>query len=172
LANFTRIVLCIALLSPSLLYAQPTAVSVNSKSIEIKFTDTPPIIDGIIDDAVWKNAAFVDDLHQINPVEYATPSERTEIYMLYDADALYVAVRLYNDPEDITDNVLRRNGNVFTDDNFVIDVDLFNNQRTRYFFGVNANGVRVDEIFQNITQPDNDWTAFSTSKPHALKAAG
>tara|TARA_R110000772_G_scaffold62648_6_gene140769 strand:+ start:94 stop:2286 length:2193 start_codon:yes stop_codon:yes gene_type:complete len=145
------------------LYAQEallTTVSVNSKSVVISHTETPPLIDGIIDDEVWTNATFIDDLHQVNPVEYAAPSEPTEIYMLYDADAIYVAVRLFINPEDLTDNILRRTGNVINDDNIVINVDPFNNQRSGYYFGVNANGVRVDGIFQNVTQPDNDWDSI------------
>lgn len=148
------------LLIPSVLYAQTTDVPVNNKSIQIQFTDSPPLIDGIIDDSVWENAAFIDDLHQVNPVEYAVPSELTEIYLLYDADALYVAARMYIDEDDLTDNVLRRNGNVIGDDNIVINIDPFDNQRTGYYFGVNANGVRVDGIFQNVTQPDNDWDSI------------
>lgn len=160
MAKYIRILICLSLSLPTLAYAQPTAVSANNKSIEIQYTNTPPVIDGLIDDAVWENAAFIDDLHQVNPVEYATPSERTDIYLLYDTDALYVAVRLFIDEADLTDNILRRTGNVIQDDNIVINVDPFNNQRTGYYFGVNANGVRVDGIFQNVTQPDNDWDSI------------
>jgi len=158
LASFTLLVFFMAFSLSSPLFAQP--ITVNNKSIEIQRTDSPPIIDGIIDDTVWENAAFIDDLHQVNPVEYATPSERTEVYLLYDADALYIAARLYIDEEALTNNILRRTGNVIQDDNIVINLDPFNNQRTGYYFGVNANGVRVDGIFQNVTQPDNDWDSI------------
>jgi len=158
LASFTLLVFFMAFSLSSPLFAQP--ITVNNKSIEIQRTDSPPVIDGIIDDTVWENAAFIDDLHQVNPVEYATPSERTEVYLLYDADALYIAARLYIDEEALTNNILRRTGNVIQDDNIVINLDPFNNQRTGYYFGVNANGVRVDGIFQNVTQPDNDWDSI------------
>ena len=53
-------------------------------------TATPPVIDGRLDDAVWATATVLDDLHQVNPTEYATASERTEVLLLYDKDALYV----------------------------------------------------------------------------------
>ena len=153
-----RFLIPIALVFSSSVIAQP--ITVNNKTVEIQRTDTPPVIDGLIDDAVWENAAYLDNLHQVNPVEYATPSERTEVYLLYDADSLYVAARLFIDEESQTNNVLRRTGNVIGDDNFVINLDPFNNQRTGYYFGVNANGVRVDGIFQNVTQPDNDWDSI------------
>lgn len=130
------------------------------KSREIVRTATPPVIDGFIDEAVWETALFFDDLHQVNPVEYAAPSERTEIYMLYDENALYVAARMYIDEEDLTANVLRRNGNVIGDDNIVININPFNNRRSGYYFGVNPNGVPVDGIFRNVTQPYNDWDSI------------
>jgi len=131
-----------------------------AKTREIVRTSTPPVIDGFIDEAVWESALYFDDLHQVNPVEYAAPSERTEIYMLYDEDSLYVAARMYIDEADLTANVLRRNGNVIGDDNIVININPFNNQRSGYYFGVNPNGVPVDGIFQNVTQPYNDWDSI------------
>ena len=50
------------------------------KSFEIYRTDTPPVIDGKLDDAAWDKAAFIDDFHQTVPVDGAasiTPSTAT-----------------------------------------------------------------------------------------------
>ena len=49
------------------------------KSVRVVRTTTPPVIDGDLSDAVWAAAAVVDDLHQVTPVEYAVPDERTEV---------------------------------------------------------------------------------------------
>ncbi|HEU4619898.1 MAG TPA: hypothetical protein VFV10_17800 [Gammaproteobacteria bacterium] len=46
--------------------------------------------------AVWQTSAVVDDLHQVNRVEYSAPPEKTEIFLLYDDDALYVGAKLYD----------------------------------------------------------------------------
>ncbi|MAM70824.1 MAG: hypothetical protein CMP91_06785 [Gammaproteobacteria bacterium] len=141
--------------------AQPVNIEVPAaKSREIVHTMTAPVLDGNLDDAVWENALFIDDLHQVNPVEYAQPSERTELYLLYDENALYVGARMYIDPDVLTARVLRRNGNVIGDDNIIVNINPFNNQRTGYYFGVNPNGVPVDGIFQNVTQPYNDWDSI------------
>jgi hypothetical protein len=61
------------------------------KALEMVRTETVPIIDGRLDDAVWATAAVVTDLHQLDPVEYSEPSDRSEFYILYDDDALYGA---------------------------------------------------------------------------------
>src|SRR5262245_50881510 len=82
----------------------------DSKVLEIRPTQTPPVIDGRLDDTAWAGAATIDDLHQVQPVEYATPTERTIVYVTYDSDTLYVAAKLYDrEPDKIIARVLRQN---------------------------------------------------------------
>ena len=50
---------------------------IDRKTFEISRTDTPPVIDGRLDDAIWATAATVDDFHQTAPTDGATPSEAT-----------------------------------------------------------------------------------------------
>jgi hypothetical protein len=85
-----------------LVQAQPTIApdqggDAAGKNLSIARFEAPPVIDGKLDDAVWSSATVIDDLHQMNPVEYAAPSQRTEI-VAYDDDALYVRPSLYTDP--------------------------------------------------------------------------
>ncbi len=127
------------------------------KSVHMVRTATPPVIDGVLDDAVWATAAFIDDLHQVNPIEYAAPSERTEILLLYDDNALYVAAKLYTNPDDITANMLRQNSSMTNDDTIFVTIDPFNTRRGGYFFGVNANAVRMDGLYRNVSEYYGDW---------------
>ncbi|HLF10484.1 MAG TPA: carbohydrate binding family 9 domain-containing protein [Gammaproteobacteria bacterium] len=131
------------------------------KSVRMVRTATPPVIDGRLDDAAWANAALVDDLHQTAPVEYAEPEERTEIYLLYDDDALYIGARLYdNDPENITAQNLRQNDSIAQDDRFYVTLDPFYTRRSGYFFGVNPNGVRNDGLYQNVADFYSAWDSI------------
>ena len=133
----------------------------DQKSLHMTHTDTPPLIDGVLDEATWQSATVIDDFHQIIPVEYAEPSERTEVRLLFDADAIYVGVKLFIDPALISHNILRRNGNIFTgEDYFTVSFDSFNTQRGGYYFGVNANGVRADGIYRNVSQFYGDWDSI------------
>jgi hypothetical protein len=127
-------------------------------------TETPPVIDGRLDDAVWMAAAVVSDLHQLDPVEYAEASDRSEFYVLYDDDALYVAARMWDSaPDTISANTLRQGADIGDDDQLVLILDPYNNQRDGYQFQVNPNGVRRDGIFvgPNIMQWNWDgiWDA-------------
>jgi hypothetical protein len=131
------------------------------KTVRVVRTSAPPVIDGDLSDAVWAGAAVVDDLHQVTPVEYATPDERTEVLILYDDDALYVAARLYDtDPAQITARNMRQNDNVGQDDRFYVTIDPFNDRRSGYFFGLNPNGVRADGLYRNVTEFYGDWDSI------------
>jgi hypothetical protein len=131
------------------------------KTVRIVRTATPPVIDGDLSDAVWANAAVIDDLHQVSPIEYAEPYERTEILILYDDDALYVAARLYDtEPELITARNLRQNSNIGEDDRIFVTIDPFNDRRSGYFFGVNPNGVRSDGLYRNVSEFYGDWDSI------------
>jgi hypothetical protein len=111
-------------------------------------TATPPVIDGDLSDAVWASAAVISDLHQLDPFEYSEPSEATEIYVLYDDDALYIGAYMRtSDPNGITANTLRQGAAIGNDDQLILILDPYNSQRDGYQFQVNPNGVRYDGIF-------------------------
>ena len=130
------------------------------KTVQIARTAARPVIDGALDDAAWANAARIDNFHQVNPVEYAEPSERTEIYLLYDDDALYVAARIYTPPGEITANIMRQGGSITQDDSLFVTLDPFNTQRGGYFFGLNAHGVRFDGLYRNVSEYYSDWDSI------------
>jgi hypothetical protein len=130
------------------------------KTVQIVRTSERPVIDGSLDDAVWSNAARIDDFHQVNPVEYADPSERTEIYLLYDDDALYIGARIYTPPGQLTARVMRQGASITQEDSLFVTLDPFNTQRGGYFFGLNAHGVRFDGIYRNVSEYYSDWDSI------------
>jgi hypothetical protein len=117
-----------------------------------------PTIDGAVDEAEWRDAATVEDFHELLPVEYATPSERTVVKVMYDSDALYVGALLFNrDPSQISARVLKQGDALIADDRFSVVVDTFHDRRNGYLFMVNANGVRRQGLFQNTSNMNFDW---------------
>jgi hypothetical protein len=130
------------------------------KTVQIARTPARPTIDGVLDEAVWANAARIDNLHQVNPVEYAEPSERTEIYLLYDDDALYVGARLFTPPGQLTANIMRQGASITQEDSLFVTLDPFNTRRGGYFFGLNAHGVRFDGLYRNVSEFYSDWDSI------------
>ena len=131
-------------------------------------TDTPPVIDGVLDDAVWSRAAVVDDFHQSQPIEGTEPTERTEIHLLYDDDALYIGGRFWDsEPDRIAAGTLRhRTLRLGDDDRIAVVLSPYNDRRSGYKFETNANGVKHEAIYQNVSQNlpvwNTIWDAAST----------
>ena len=132
------------------------------KSVRMVRTDTPPMIDGRLDDAVWATAAVVDDFHQSRPIEGAEPTERTEIYLLYDDEALYIGGRFWDsEPGRIAAGTLRhRSLRLGDDDRIAIVLSPFNDRRSGYKFETNANGVKHEAIYQNVSQNLPVWNTI------------
>ncbi len=55
-----------------------------------------PVIDGRLDDAVWRAATPIGELVQLEPLEGAPPTEATEIRFLHDDERLYMAIRCFD----------------------------------------------------------------------------
>jgi hypothetical protein len=149
----------VALCLPVAAAAQEAVIDgAREKSVRIVHTDTPPVIDGSLDDAAWASAAIIDDLHEVQPIEYAPASERTVIYLTYSDDALYVGAMLYDSaPDQITDRILRQGQQVFGDDWFSVMIDPFHDRRSGYRFLTNPNGIRQEGLYQNISDTQWDW---------------
>ena len=118
------------------------------KTATITRTDTPPRIDGTLDDAAWQAATVVDDdLRQVQPIEHAQPTERTEFRLLYDDRYLYLGARFWDsDPKRIVRHQLIQDTIVFNDDHIQLYLDPRDTRRGGYVFQVNSNGVQRDGL--------------------------
>src|SRR5687768_11380363 len=64
--------------------------------VEPQRVEEGPVVDGILDDAVWQRAAVIDNFTQQEPEEGKPATERTEVLLLYDAAQLYIGVRAHD----------------------------------------------------------------------------
>lgn len=143
--------------------AQPTesVTAEGRKTIRIVRTDTPPVIDGRLDDEVWKTAAVITDFHQIRPGNGTPTSEPTEVYILYDDDNFYVGARMHDsEPALIAAPTFRHGQGLGPDDRLIVIFDPFNTGRSGYRFETNSNGVRHDALYTNINSFQQDWTVI------------
>lgn len=120
-----------------------------------------PLIDGELDDAIWARASVIDSFHQIEPTAYATPSERTEVRVLYDREQLYVAIYCYDsEPDKLTATVKSRDGVMPRDDFVRIMLDPQATRRDGYVFEINPLGGRTDGLLQNNSTILTNWNAI------------
>lgn len=104
-----------------------------------------PIIDGNLDDEVWKSAAVFKDFYQTQPGDNIAPSKPTEVYMAYDEHYLYIAFKCWDDRDKIQATVAKRDS-VFNEDNVRVWLDTYNDQRRAYLIGFNPLGIQQDGI--------------------------
>ncbi len=124
--------------------AQEPAPVVGSPRLEALLVEQGPVLDGVLDDAVWKGATFTGAFFQKEPIQGQPASLRTEVAFVYDADALYVGARMFSDkPEDI-ETVMTRRDESGSAERLIISLDTYRDRRTAYSFAVTAAGVRVD----------------------------
>ena len=108
--------------------------------------DKPPVIDGKLDDEVWKHAIVLKDFYQVQPGDNLAPSKPTEVMLGYDSKFLYVAFHCFDEPDKVRANIPKR-GNIFDDDYVGILFDTFNDHRKAYEFDFNPLGVQADGIW-------------------------
>jgi hypothetical protein len=111
--------------------------------VQIPKVDSPPVIDGRLDDDVWQRAAVFGDFLQTNPGDNVAPKHPTEFMMAYDSKHLYLAFRVVQDRDKVRATVARRD-NIFDDDYVGVFLDTFNDQRQAYIFFFNPLGVQGD----------------------------
>ena len=132
--------------------------------VRIVWTDTPPVIDGVMDEAVWETGAQLGPLTVVEPVQGATPSQRTEVRLLTDKDHFYLGVRAFDDePEKIVAKRMIRGESQLSDDNFAIVLDTFHDLRNAYSFQITAAGGRSDDLNQGV-ESEGAWDAIWFAK--------
>jgi hypothetical protein len=110
-------------------------------------TDRPPVIDGRLDDPVWKEAPSVTDFMTFIPEFGKRQPEKTIAYMAYDLENLYFAFRCLDDHPDKIKAAVSRRDDVQGDDFVCLNLDSFNDQQSLYAFYVNPLGIQGDSRF-------------------------
>ncbi|MDQ1707080.1 MAG: hypothetical protein QOJ88_291 [Pyrinomonadaceae bacterium] len=112
----------------------------------------PPVLDGKLDDDVWKTAATFKDFHQWRPSDTGVASARTEVFAGYDERFIYFAFHAYDDPAKVRASVAKRDS-IFDDDTIGLILDTFNDKRRAYELFFNPLGIQQDGF---LTEGAND----------------
>jgi len=105
-------------------------------------TSSAPVVDGKLDDPVWRKAAGIA-LAYTNLG--AAASQPTEVYLACDTGNLYVAFRCCErEPSKIKAEVTERDGPVFDEDSVEFFLDVRADSKDYYAFAINARGAGYD----------------------------
>ena len=105
-----------------------------------------PTLDGdVVGDPVWQQAVPVSGFWQEQPDEGQPASERTDVRIVFTADALYVGVVCYDrTPGAIIVSDARRDAGLDDTDSFRIIFDTYRDQLNGFVFGTNPAGIEYD----------------------------
>ncbi len=134
------------------------STAANEPQVFINATEEAPVIDGILDDPVWKHATLITDFYQRVPVEGAVASEKTEAYLSHDSNMLYIGVRLHDrDAEAIVARELREDEEMLNDDIFTVAIDSLQDRRNAFMFYMNALGTKSDARVEDNAIFRQEW---------------
>jgi hypothetical protein len=142
-------------LQPDLLPGQTSEPSV----VHALRTSAAMTVDGRLTDVEWAAAGRISNFTQ-RELDFGAPaSERTEVAVLFDDDALYVGFWGYDaEPSRILAKEMARDFSWTGEDNFEVVLDPFDDNRNGYLFVVNPNGAMADALVaDNGGSMNRDW---------------
>lgn len=135
------------------------------KTIKAIRIDTPPTIDGYVNEKVWDEAFAVDEFYQREPFEGKPVSKKTVFLTCYDANNIYFAVKCWDDPDKITAKEMARDVSLGKDDRIQIIIDTYLDKRNGYWFQVGPRGSIGDAIVSgNGNVLNKQWDGLWTGK--------
>jgi hypothetical protein len=135
------------------------------KPLEAKRTDLPIKIDGILQEDVWQGLGY-SGFRQSDPVDGAPATEKTEIWIAYDADSLFVAAFLHDSEPDAIMSRLGRRDDAVESDWFTFAVDPYFDRRSGFEFSVNPDGAILDGTLFNDEGRDMTWDGVWEAAVH------
>ncbi|MGE0816850.1 MAG: DUF5916 domain-containing protein [Vicinamibacterales bacterium] len=122
------------------------------------------VLDGILDEPAWARAQHGGEFIMQDPVLGGTPTERTEVRIVFNREHLYIGATLYDsEPDKLKGNTRKRDEFLSADDRFMWTMDTFLNQQTGYFFEMNPSGLMADALMgpggTNAREWDGIWNA-------------
>src|SRR4051812_4350291 len=162
-----RIALALSLtVVPSLARTQqpaPVTPAAAPRTIRAVRRTAPITIDGKLDDAAWGAAQPSSDFLESYPVPSAHAPDQTEVRVLYDDEALYVGIRLFDaHPDSIAAGLAHRDATAATgiySDWVHLVIDSYHDRRTAFRFSTTPRGVQKDVYTFNDGNEDVNWDA-------------
>ncbi len=138
------------------------------KTVTAYRTSEPIILDGNLTEKVWEKKP-VSNFIQRDPDEGKPSTQKSDVWVSYDNENLYVGAMLFDNKPDSIDNSLMRRDNLDPSDWFYFAVDTYNDNRNGYYFAVNSAGSIGDGTFFNDSWSDDSWNGIWEAKTNITK---
>ncbi|TDQ11388.1 carbohydrate-binding family 9-like protein [Pedobacter metabolipauper] len=125
------------------------------------FTTVKPLIDGDINDTIWKNIPWTDNFVDIEGDKKPKPHLATRCKMIWDKESLYIAVEM-KEPQ-VWANISKHDEVIFYDNDFEVFLDPDND--THQYMEIELNALNtvwdlfLNKPYRNNGTPLNNWEA-------------
>ncbi len=144
-----------------LLCAHFVAQTQQSLDIDIPKISEEIILDGSLEESVWKSASvYAKDFQQYFPTDSVIAEDNTTIRMAFDDENLYVAIECFTRGSDFVIPTLKRDYRAGGNDNITLLIDPFSDGANAFMFGTNPAGVQREGL---ISRGGTDIQGFTTS---------
>jgi hypothetical protein len=149
-------------------FSFPEGNGTDQKAVRV---EKGPVLDGDLQDEVWKRAPPFAGFKMVFPNPGVEPTERTEFRVIFDDANLYIGVYCYDrEPSKISGNSMIHDGvgEGKADDVVRVLLDPFQDKRNAYVFIVNASGGRSEGLASGERASlnwDGIWDARSRLQP-------
>ncbi len=125
---------------------------------------TPMRMDGKLDESLYSSVQPASGFIQMEPSAGQPASEKTEVWISYDEDNVYVSFRAWeSQPERTVVNEMRHDsGNIRQGDSIEFSFDTFRDRRNAILFEANSLGGRTEAQSTNERQFNADWNPVWT----------
>jgi hypothetical protein len=105
-----------------------------------------PLLDGnVLGDSAWLELSPASGFQQVQPDDGLPATQKTEVYVGFSGDALYIGLIAYDDVPDgilVTDS--RRDSELGDTDSFQVVIDGLRDGQNGFVFGTNPAGIQYD----------------------------
>lgn len=112
-------------------------------SVRIPMVEAEAVIDGGLDESVWREASVLTGFSLYQPVDQRPAPDSTAVMIWYSPTAMYFGVRAF-EPHGMVRATLADRDKVGSDDNIEIHLDTYNERNRALVFIVNPLGVQAD----------------------------
>jgi hypothetical protein len=133
--------------------ATPDFEPVYNPKLEISKVVESINIDGNLNENAWSNAVLASNFTERRPGESTLPAVKTEVFVTYDEEKLYVSFNCYDDPSSIRATMSQRD-QYEGDDQVGIMLDTYGDASWAYQFWVNPYGVQKDLLWSAVGGDD------------------
>jgi hypothetical protein len=135
------------------------------RTLQTQRINVAPKIDGLINETEWNLVSPANGFINNSPDFGKPATKKTEVWFLYDDEAVYVAAKIYENPNDIRKQLTARDNEQRQDvDFFSVLLDTYNDNQNAFQFTVTSRNVQSDVRISLASQRDYSWDAVWESR--------